>query len=656
MHPSVASLHIANIAANNKRASSSLLRQTTFPALYILLSLSAHYSFGNAYQVASLANISLEELGNIQVTSVSKKDERLADTAAAIYVITGEAIKRAGARSLPEALRLAPNLQVAQINSNQYAISARGFNSATANKLLVMIDNRVVYTPLFSGVFWDAQDVMVQDIDRIEVISGSAGTLWGANAVNGVINIITKISSATTGNLVHAVSGNMSRGLAMRHGAAFGDSGAYRIYAKVDQWQHSQRENGANEPDAWDRSQMGFRSDWSDGESDFKLQGDSYHNSIDQFAPGQQANTGTNLLGRWMQKLASGSNVRVQAYIDHSTRDTPGTYRQRLNTFDLDASYSLPENAAGSQIIWGGGYRISDDHVDNSAALAFLPADRKLHWANLFVQQERLLSRNFRLTLGGRLERNDYTGVEFLPNAKLVWNSANDKLIWLKLSRPVRAPSRIDTEAYAPGNPPYLVAGGPDFRSETAQTMELGWRAQTGNLSYSLALFHNEYDHLRSADVPTNGANGVFVFGNSIEGKVDGLEVSASYQLTAFWSVNASAIRLDEDFKGVNLALTPPGNDPRSQWAFGSAWNIDATKYFDISLRHVGKLSTPAAPAYTSLNAHFGWSLTNAVELGISGRNLGDPQHQEFASGAGVELLNPVQIERELDIAMTVKF
>ncbi|MES2675287.1 MAG: TonB-dependent receptor [Pseudomonadota bacterium] len=656
MYRSVANFNIANVAANNKLAVSSVLRQTTFRALYIVQSLflSVSYSYGND-QVASLANMSLEELGNIQVTSVSKKAERLADTAAAIYVITGEAIKRAGARSLPEALRLAPNLQVAQINSSQYAISARGFNSAAANKLLVMIDNRIVYTPLFSGVFWDAQDVMLQDIDRIEVISGSAGTLWGANAVNGVINIITKISTATTGNLIHGVSGNLSRGLAMRHGAAFGNKGAYRIYAKVDQWQHSQRENGANEPDAWDRSQIGFRSDWGDGDSNFKLQGDSYRNSIDQFAPGQQANTGTNILGRWQQKLNSGSQMRVQTYIDHSTRDTPGTYRQRLNTFDLDASYSLPENAAGSQIIWGGGYRISDDHVDNSAALAFLPADRKLHWANLFIQHERALRRNLRLTLGGRLERNDYTGVEFLPNAKLVWNSANENILWLKLSRPVRAPSRIDTEAYAPGNPPYLVAGGPDFRSETAQNLELGWRAQTGNLSYSAALFHNEYDHLRSAD-PTNAANGVFVFGNSIEGKVDGLEVSAHYQLAEFWSVNVSAILLDEDFKGGNLTLTPPGNDPRSQWALGSKWNIGATKYFDISLRHVGKLSTPAAPAYTSLNAHFGWSLSEDIELGITGRNLGDPQHQEFAAGAGVELLNPIQIERELDIALTVKF
>ncbi|MES2822391.1 MAG: TonB-dependent receptor [Pseudomonadota bacterium] len=656
MHPSVANRHTVNLATNKIWASSSLVRQITSPGLYILLLLSANYSFANAYQVASLANISLEELGNIQVTSVSKKAERLADTAAAIYVITGEAIKRAGARSVPEALRLAPNLQVAQINSSQYAISARGFNSAAANKLLVMIDNRVVYTPLFSGVFWDAQDVMLQDIDRIEVISGSAGTLWGANAVNGVINIITKISTATTGNLVHGVSGNMNRGLAMRHGAGFGDSGAYRIYAKVDKWQHSQRENGANEPDAWDRSQIGFRSDWSEGDGDFKLQGDSYRNSIDQFAPGQQANTGTNLLGRWQQKLNSGSQIRMQTYIDRSTRDTPGTYRQRLNTFDLDASYSLPENAVGSQIIWGGGYRISDDHVDNSAALAFLPADRKLHWANLFIQQERALWRNFRLTLGGRLERNDYTGVEFLPNAKLAWSSANDKLVWLKLARPVRAPSRIDTEAYAPGNPPYLVAGGPDFRSETAQTMELGWRAQAGNLSYSLALFHNEYDHLRSAEMQPNGANSLFVFGNSIEGKVDGLEVSANYQLAEFWSVNASATLLDEDFKGGDLTLSSPGNDPRSQWAFGSTWNIDATKYFDISLRHVGKLPVPAVPSYRSLNAHFGWSLTHYVELGITGRNLDDPQHQEFVSGAGAQLLNPIQIERELDIALTVKF
>lgn len=654
MYPSIANFHIAHLTANNKLASSSLLRQTTCRGLYILLFLSANYSFGNTYQVASLANISLEELGNIQVTGVSKKAERLADTAAAIYVITADAIRRAGARSLPEALRLAPNLQVAQINAHQYAISARGFNSTTANKLLVMIDNRTVYTPLFSGVFWDAQDLVLQDIERIEVISGSGGTLWGANAVNGVINVITKKSTATTGNLIHGVGGNLSQGIAMRHGAAFDDSnGAYRVYAKAQKWQHSQRENGATGSDAWDRSQIGFRSDWTGEGNEFGLQGDSYRNAIDQLAPGQQANSGTNLIGRWQRKLASGSSFRLQSYIDHSTRDTPGTYRETLNTFDLDVHYSLPQDTAGTQLTWGGGYRISEDSVDNSATLAFLPADRKLHWANLFVQQSRALGEEMQFTMGGRLERNDYTGLEFLPNAKLAWNLADDKLLWLRFARPVRAPARMDSDLYAPGAPPYMLAGGPNFRSETAKVMELGWRARTEHLRYSLVIFHNEYDHLRSMDMQPNGA---FVLGNNVEGDVDGMEVSAQYQLTKSWSVNASATFLDQDFTGVDIIQSSPGNDPRSAWALGSKWNIGASKYFDISLRHVGKLSAPAVPAYTSLNAYFGWTLTKAVELGITGRNLGDPQHQEFASGAGAQLLNPVQIERELDIAMTVTF
>jgi iron complex outermembrane recepter protein len=655
MYPSVAGLPIAHVVAKQQLPSLRRLRQSTFRAVYILHAffLAASYSYANN-QVASLANMSLEELGNIQVTSVSKKAERLADTAATIYVITADAIRRAGARSLPEALRLAPNLQVAQINSNQYAISARGFNSTTANKLLVMIDNRTVYTPLFSGVFWDAQDVLLQDIERIEVINGSGGTLWGANAVNGVINVITKKTTATIGNLAHGVGGNISEQLAMRHGAAFDDTnGAYRIYAKVQQWQHSQRENGADAKDAWDRSQVGFRSDWADDSNEFGLQGDSYRNSIDQLAPGQQANTGTNLIGRWQRKLASGSSVRMQTYFDHSTRDTPGTYRETLNTFDLDVHYSLPEDTVGTQSTWGGGYRISDDQVDNSAALAFLPADRKLHWANVFAQQSRALGKNFQLTMGGRLERNDYTGVEFLPNAKLAWNAADDKLLWFRLSRPVRAPARIDRDLYAPGAPPYVLAGGPNFRSETAQIMELGWRAQAGNLSYSLVMFHSEYDHLRSMDIQ---ANGVFVLGNNVEGKVEGIEGSANYQLTKFWSLSASATFLDEDFRGVERIQSSPGNDPRSQWTFGSKWNIDATKYFDISLRHVGKLPAPAVPAYTALNVNFGWSLTRDLELGITGRNLGDPQHQEFASGNGVQGLNPIQIERELDVAMTVKF
>lgn len=308
----------------------------------------------------ALYDLSLEELGNIHVTLVTKKKQRLVDAEASIYVITEDAIRRSGARTLPEALRLAPNLQVAQIKANQYAISARGFNASTANKLLVMIDGRAVYTPLYSGVFWDAQDVMLQDVAQIEIISGPGGTLWGANAVNGVINILTKAATETVGNLVHTTSSNKERGIAMRHGESFdNNSGGYRVYVKFDQWAHSIRASGIAEPDAWYRSQAGFRSDWSDERNELKLLGNTYRNSVDQLRPQQETNSGTNLLARWNRKFVDGSKLRVRTYIDHSAHDTPGVYSEKLDVMDLDLQHSLPETETG-QLILGGGYRVAD--------------------------------------------------------------------------------------------------------------------------------------------------------------------------------------------------------------------------------------------------------------------------------------------------------
>jgi len=616
----------------------------------LFLSINPSYSAERA--PIALYDLSLEELGNVQISIVSKKKERLVDAAASIYVITEDAIRRSGARSLPEALRLAPSLHVAQIKANQYAISARGFNSSSANKLLVMIDGRTIYTPLYSGVFWDAQDVLLQDVAQIEVVSGPGGTLWGANAVNGVINIITKSAKDTEGNLIHATSSNKEQGVAMRHGGNFSDNrGSYRVYAKFDQWGHSVRANGMAEPDAWDRSQIGFRSDWSDDRNDLKVLGTSYRNSIDQLLPGQESNTGTNVLARWKRHLENDSNLYVRTYIDHSTRDSPGSYSDKMNILDVDIQHSLPEKD-NAQFIWGGGYRIADDHVSNTALFAFLPADRQLHWANLFAQQEYNLSSSWQFTLGGRLETNEYTGLEFLPNLKLSWKQSNDRMLWATLARAVRAPSRIDRDVYVPASAPYLLAGGSGFSSEIANTVELGWRAKEEAFTYSIALYHSQYDHLRSLD---SQPGGVFVFGNQIEGDTNGLEALVNYQYSQFWSLEAGVFSLDEHFSGADSAQSQQGNDPRSQWTFTSIWNLSSNKQFSVSLRHVGELPSPDVPAYTSIDAHFGWSLVKNVELTFTGRNLDDPYHQEFDSG-GMQALNPLQVEREVDVALTVKF
>lgn len=606
-------------------------------------------------EATALTTLSLEELGELRVTSVSKKEQRLADAAAAIYVITEDAIRRAGARTLPEALRLAPNLQVAQIDAKTYTITARGFNTgSTNNKLLVLIDGRTVYTPLYSGVFWEVQDVLLQDIDRIEVISGPGGTLWGANAVNGVINVISKKANSTVGALGYAMAGNTERALAIRHGGAFeGDGGAYRVYAKADQGRHTTRINGADGLDGWARWQLGFRSDWRWAHSDLTAQGDAYRSSGDQTPTGRQRNTGANLQLRWNQTLADGAALRLQSYLDRTTRDIPGTFSEQLNTLDFDVQYSMP-GGGGQQTIWGGGYRVSDDHVGNTAALAFLPADRKLHWANLFVQHERSVLPNLSMSVGAKAETNDYTGLEFLPSLKLAWKPSDPQLLWVGLSRAVRAPSRIDTDFYVPGKPPYQLAGGPDFKSEIANTLELGWRAQQGQaLSYSVVLSHSEYDRLRSLDMQPGRA---IVFRNQVSGGVDALEAWASYQVSSAWSLDASAVLLHERFSGANLASSSPGNDPRARWTLGSRWNIDDNQYLDVRLRHVGKLPSPAIPAYTAVDAHFGWRVSKAVELSVSGRNLFDPRHREFAPSSAAQRANPVLLERALDIAVTVRF
>lgn len=603
---------------------------------------------------AFLSDLSIEDLGNIRVTSVSKNAERLRQAPASIYVITHEAIRRSGAQSLPEALRLAPNLLVAQISANNYAISARGFNSNTANKLLVLIDGRTVYTPLYSGVFWDAQDVLLQDIDRIEVISGAGGALWGANAVNGVINITTLSASKTLGNMVFAQGGDRGRTLALRHGGSLpGQNAGYRLYGKVNQWLASALADGSSAEDAWDSAQLGFRTDWRQGDNVFSLQGDTYSNRIDRLNRDEQQNSGFNLLTRWTRRLAGRGKLKVQFYVDQVRRDTPGTYKDRMNTVDVDVQHSLAEKN-GRQWIWGGGYRIADDHASNSAALAFLPADQELYWGNLFTQYQQTFSSKVQIVLGAKVETNQYTGVELLPVAKVSWQLSTQNFIWLSASRSVRAPSRLDADLYIPGTAPYALAGGDDFRSEIANTLELGWRTSPNKkLRYSLVSFFSQYKYLRSVDSLPGGQ---YVLGNQIDGQVNGLEGELNYQPIDGWSLMAGLLLLDKSFSGGNIQLSPQGNDPRAQVLLSSKWKINEHHFLDVRWRHVEDLPEPAVTAYDALDMHFGWKLTPSVELVVSGRNLLDPYHQEFASGSGARLDNPIQVERSLDLAITARF
>ena len=606
-------------------------------AFLILLILAvAHPVFANPPPIENLADLSLEQLGSIDVTSVSKHSERLLDAPASIYVITAEDIRRSGVSSLPEALRLAPNLQVARINASQYAISSRGFNNA-GNKLLVLIDGRIVYTPLYSGVLWYDQDVMLEDVERIEVISGPGGTLWGSNAVNGVINVITRTAQNTQGGLVSAGGGNLERGAAVRYGATLGESGHFRVYAKGFDETHTDRENGTSASDGWERAQTGFRADWGHADDGFTLQGDAYRGRLDLLVPENEHFSGANLLGRWIHQLGGKDQIQLQGYFDQSDLDIPqagtaGTFSERLNIADIELQHSIGA-FSGHAIVWGAGYRTAHDRVGNVTSFAFFPASKVLDWANLFVQDEIALREEVSFTAGTKIERNPYTGVEFLPSLRLAWKPTSQQLVWSALSRAVRTPSLLDREFFAPAQPPFILAGGPDFRSEVSNVIEIGYRAQpTPVLSYSLTVFHHIYDHLRSVEVTATGA---LVLANEMDGKSTGVEAWSSWQVTQWWRLSAGASYLDQDLR-LKAGSTDPigtsaaGNDPTHQFTLRSSLDLPYRTQLDVDVRNVGRLPNPAVPSYTATDIRLGWHVNNDVELSLAGVNVFDPGHAEF--------------------------
>jgi iron complex outermembrane receptor protein len=587
---------------------------------------------------SDLAELSLEELMNIEVTSVSKSPEKLLDAPAAIYVITQEDIRRSGVTSIAEALRLAPNLQVARVDASQYAITARGFNSTTANKLLVLIDGRSVYTPLYSGVFWDVQDVLLEDIDRIEVISGPGGTLWGANAVNGVINIITRHSRDTTGALVSVGGGPDERTAAARYGGRLGTGTTYRVYAKDFLRDNTLTESDLSLHDSWSKSQAGFRID-RDGSADaLTFQGDIYDGSIDQTVIDDKTISGGNVVGRWSRTFQNGSALQTQVYYDRVRRDYPGTFAEVRDTYDLDLQHHIPLGAR-QDLVWGGGYRVSSDDVTNSAALAFLPAHRSLSLANIFFQDGISLHERLKLTVGTKLEHNDFTGWEVQPSARLAWKLSN-ALLWSAVSRAVRTPSRLDRDLFAPGAPPFFLAGGPDFESEKLTAYEIGYRVQpVSQMSLSISTFYNVYDKLRSLELAPGGVApfGPFVLGNKMEGNTYGAEMWGSYRVLDWWRLSAGynylkkRLRFESDSSDT-FGVKAAGNDPSHQFSARSTMNLARNLELDAAVRVIGGLPDPNIPGYVALDMRLGWTVLKSVEVSLSGFNLLDQRHPEFGT------------------------
>lgn len=583
----------------------------------------------------SLVQFSLEELRDVVVVSVSRRRQSLLETPSSVYVIPGEEIRRMGVRSLPEALRLAPTLQVAALDARQYAVSARGFNSSIANKLLVMVDGRTIYSPLFSGVFWDAQDFVAADIERIEVITGPAGATWGTNAVNGVVNVVTKTAAQTQGLSFSSTLGSDERSAVARYGWRLGPSASARLHAKSFSRAATLLRSGGDFDDAMHGTTAGFRADWLHGDGSWRLSGGVYDAETDSrplFGPVRIS--GAHLLGRWLRRLGEASELDVRASVDHGEREDRFLLQDDATLYDIDAK--LRHRLGRHRWLFGVGYRHGRDSVEPGLVFALLPPERKQSWYSAFAQDEIALSPALALTLGLRLERNPYTGWESLPSVRLGWTLANRALAWGALSRAVRSPARLDREIFAPPRPPFVVTGGPAFRSEVANVAEIGYRAQFGpNASWSITGFLHDYERLRSAQV----VGDTVLIENRIEGEVRGLEGWANWQPAPGWRLSAGFLLLDENLRlspGSNDPIGPGGlgNDPRWQWSLRSAHTLGGQLDLLVALRRVGALPRPHVAPYTAADLQLNWNVNRELQLSFGVRNAFDARHVEFDSGS----------------------
>lgn len=613
-------------------------------------------------QAVPLADYSLEQLSDIVVTSVSRQDEALARAPASVYVIQGAEIARSGATTLPEALRLAPNLQVARIGAGSYAISARGFVSPLANKLLVMVDGRSVYSPLFSGVFWEMQDVALEDVDRIEVVSGAGGTAWGTNAVNGVINIITRSAAETHGGLATAHAGAGEKGASVRHGGQLAGGAHWRAYARGLDVEGLAFDGGGPGAGGMRRQQAGFRLDWEAEALDVTFSGD-VHDGRQRAGAGQARTetSGANLLGRVEHRLDGNQSVRLQAWIDHARRDQQGVGAQRLDTVDVEAQHLL--RLDGHSLAWGGGYRYSRDRIDNGPLLRFTPARRSLRWSHLFVQDEVQLARDLRASAGVRIEHNVYTGSEVLPSLRLAWDVDARSMLWAALSRTVRAPSRLDRDFYVidPLDPnAYLVGGGAEVVAETARVAELGYRAQpTPALSWSATVFYTDFERLRTLERASVGATppAAYVLQSLGKGALRGVELWANWQAARGWRLHAGAVVQDVDVgrepasrDSTGLSFLT-GNDPRLTWTVRSAHDLGPHLRADLALRYVASMPQAALPSYHELDARLAWQVRPDLEIALVGRNLLHRRHAEYGAAGSRQL-----IERSVFASAALRF
>lgn len=648
-------------------------------------------------------DLSLEDLLKADVMTASRKTQRLSDVAGAVFVITREDIERSGVTSIPEALRMVPGVQVARLANNRWAVSVRGFNGRFANKLLVLMDGRSIYSPLFSGVFWEVEDTVLEDIDRIEVIRGPGAALWGANAVNGVINIITRKARDTQGTLLAASAGTDGDGaLTARYGGQMGD-GHFRVWAKGFRRGESVGLAGAPGHDDWRAMRTGFRGDWNAGAGGRVTVSGAVHegttgdqwNLADVTSPSgftanvvQQKNRGGHLLGRVEWYSDSGAESVLQGYADHGRMEVGNLIHETRQTVDLDFQQRV-RFAEQHDLVWGLGYRHSRDHIDTARSfLSIPPNERTYRLASVFLHDEIALApETLRMVLGGRLENNNYTGTEFQPTVRLMWMPSPSQAIWGSLSRAVRTPSRAENDATVelsamPADPPgrlvpllmrNLPPANHSLQAEVVKALELGYRHQFHQrLSIDATVFRNDYTKLNSspllgipnlvlAPIPHLVQN--LLPANVNEARTHGLELAVDWHALSWWRLQpaytylrVNAASTVSDRASAEDAASTGKREPRHQWSLRSSMTLSGRSQFDVWLRHVASTTWPggSAPRYTTMDLRYAWRVLPGLELSVVGQNLLDRRHPEIIP---FQLPSePLQIQRSLYVKAKWQF
>lgn len=584
----------------------------------------------------NLKRLSIEELTQLDITTASRRLEPLAQVAAAVSVIRGEDIRRAGIANLAEALRLADGIEVARADNGTWAISSRGFNISTANKLLVLIDGRTVYSPLFAGTFWSVQDVPLLNIDRIEVIRGPGGAVWGANAVNGVVNIITKSAADTKGFQAVVGIGSEERAITTAQYGGGGERFDYRVYGKYRARDAQELSTGVSADDPVKYGQAGFRVESRGASRDsWLLQGDAYAGREGLFDRPDTHVSGSNLMGRWGRRFSGESQFRAQAYFDRVYRRVVNQFREVRNTVDVDLQHQL--TAGRHHFVVGGGWRGSNGDDRGNAAFRFDPAEQFMTVAGVFAQDEIALPKRFALIVGSKFERNTFTGIETQPNIRLRWTPNNRRTIWGAVSRAVRLPTRFDTDLRLTNalTGALTLTGRTDFDAEQVTAYEAGYRAEVSpRASIDVASFFNVYDKLRSQEFPTAAGQPV-VLSNLMNGRAHGADVSTTVLVAPQWRVHASYsyLRVTTSFDPGSRDPTrgfSEFNDPSHMFRLRSSVDLSRGIELDAVLRAVGRLPHPVVAAYAELDARVGWRVSPAFEISLIGQNLLHPRHAEF--------------------------